>query len=78
MASLTITLTDICSGGNHLKFEVTGARTQTIHGLRDEMSEPVTEEEAAAFLKVVCKLAKSGRTVAQARTVLQNGVTVNI
>ena len=78
MSAVTITLTDICAGGNHLALSVSGDRTGTFRLLRDDLSEAITEEEAAAFLKVVCKLAKSGRTPAQARALLLSGVTVTV
>lgn len=78
MASITITLTDICAGGNHLTYSVTGAKTISVSGVRDDLIEPFTDDEAQVFIKVITKLAKSGRTMAQARTLLQNGVTINI
>ena len=40
--------------------------------------DPYTEQEVEAFLKLICKLAKKGRTNAQARTLLQAGVTVTV
>ena len=78
MSAVTIRLTGICSGGNHLTFAVTGdaERTQVLE--LQVLTEPVQPEELAAFLKVICKLAKNGRTLAQARTLLQAGVTVTI
>lgn len=78
MSSVTVRLTGICSGGNHLTFAVTGdaALTQVLD--LSILSDPVTEEEAVAFLKCIGKLAKKGRTLAQARTLLQNGVTVTV
>ena len=78
MASITITLTDICAGGNHLTYSVTGAKTLTVAGLLEDLSSPVTDDDAQVFLKVVAKLAKSGRTVAQTRSLLQSGVVVTI
>lgn len=78
MAAVTITLTNICSGGNHLTYGVTGAKSMTVSGVLDDISQPVTDEEAQAFVKVVTKLAKAGRTLNQARTLLQTGVTVTV
>ena len=78
MASLTIQLTGICSGGNHLTFSVSGAKTATVRLMLDNLSEPITDEDAEGFCKVLARLVKSGRTLAQARTVLQNGVTVSV
>lgn len=78
MAALTITLTGICSGGNHLTFGISGDRSATVRGSLDDILAPLTEEDVVAFLRVVCKLAKAGRTTAQARALLQAGVTVTI
>lgn len=78
MSAVTITLTGICSGGGHLTFTVTGdaSRTQVLD--LSTLTEPVMEQEIEAFLKLICKLAKMGRTPAQARTLLQAGVTVTV
>lgn len=78
MSAVTITLTSICAGGNHLTFTVTGdaSRTQTLDA--SVLSEPASEKEVEAFLKLICKLAKNGRTPAQAKALLQAGVTVTV
>jgi len=78
MASVTITLSAICSGGQHLTFSVTGAKVLTVPGMLSDISEPVSDEEAQAFVKVITKLAKAGRTAPQARTLLQAGVVVTV
>ena len=76
MSTVTVRLTNICTGGNHLTFTVTGdaERTQTLD--LSVLTEPVSEHEVEAVLKLICKLAKKGRTNAQARNLLQAGVTV--
>ena len=76
MSAITVTLTGICSGGAHLTFTVSGDRSGTVPAELREMLQPITEEEAQAFVKVVTKMARAGRTNAQARTLLQNGVTM--
>lgn len=78
MASLTITLTGVCSGGNHLTFGVTGAASRTKVIELNTLTEPLDETDVEAFLRVVTRLARQGRTNAQARTLLQAGVTVTI
>lgn len=78
MTTLVVTLTDICSGGNHLTFGVTGAKEMTLPGVLGEMLEPITDEEAHAFVKIICKMAKGGRTLVQARNLLQAGVTITV
>ena len=79
MASVTVALTTICGGGNHLVFSVTGARSMTVLGeIASMVDAPMTDEEAAAFVKGMVKLGKVGRTNAQLRTLFQNGVTVTV
>jgi len=76
MSAVTVRLTSICSGGNHLTFTVTGDASGTrVLGL-GELSEEIDADDVASFLKVICKLVKNGRTIAQARTLLQTGVSV--
>lgn len=76
MTTINIQLTGVCVGGNHLTFDITGAAARTQVLDLALLSAPIDEREVAAFLKVICKLAKQGRTNAQARTLLQVGVTV--
>ena len=78
MASITITLTDTCAAGGHLTFGISGDRTGTVRMTLDDLSVPITSQDAEAFCRVVTKMAKAGRTNAQARTLLQAGVTVTI
>ena len=78
MATLTVTLSAICSGGNHLTFEVTGDRNATRLMELAELSQPLEPEDADAFIRIIVKMARAGRTLAQTRTLLQNGVTVTV
>lgn len=78
MSAITVTLASICSGGGHLTFNVTGDATLTQTLDLSNLTDPIDDAEKAAFLKVICKLAKNGRTLAQARTLLQAGVTVTV
>ena len=78
MASVTITATKICSGGGHAHISVTGADTMEMDVATIPFLDPVTDVEALAFVKVICKLAKAGRTFAQTASILQAGVTVTI
>jgi hypothetical protein len=78
MAAVTVTLTGICGGGEHLTYVITGAKTMTVDGSLDDTQAPVTDDEARAFVKVLAKLAKAGRTLNQARNIMQNGVTVTV
>lgn len=78
MATITIRLSSICSGGNHLTFSVSGAKTATIPVVLDDLTQPITDEDAAAFCKIIARMAKNGRTVQQAMALLQNGVMVTV
>ena len=78
MSAVTVTLTGICSGGGHLTFSVTGDATLTEVLDLSMLTEPVSDSEKDAFLKVICKLAKNGRTLAQTRNLLQAGVSVTV
>jgi hypothetical protein len=78
MATITLTLTDICEGGNHLTFSLTGARSASLNGSLDDMLAPITDEDAQTFMRCLAKLVRVGRTNNQARTTLQNGVTVTV
>ena len=78
MTTINIQLTAICSGGNHLTFTVTGAKEMTILGDVASLSEPIPDEDAQAFVRVVMKMAKAGRTLGQARTLLQAGVEITV
>lgn len=82
MAALTITLTGTCAqnggAGNHLQFSVSGAHVLTLNAEIAEMTEPISREDVLAFARCVVRLAKIGRTNAQLRTLLQNGLTVTV
>ena len=78
MSSITVTLTGICTGGNHLTFSITGDKVQTVPVNLSELSAPIDEQDVVAFCKILARMAKLGRTVAQVRTLLQSGVTVTV
>ncbi len=78
MTTETITLTAICPGGNHLTFTGSGAKDIIVRADLDSLGDAVTDDDAAAFVRVICKMAKAGRTNAQAKTLLQAGVTVTV
>lgn len=78
MTTITVTATSICTGGNHITFTITGAKSMIVTGQVEDIKRPVTDEEVEAFVKVLCKLAKSGRTIAQYKTLVQAGITVTV
>ena len=78
MSAVTIRLASICSGGNHLTFVVTGDATGSKTLDLSTLTDPIDQQDAESFLRVITKLARMGRTQNQARTLLQNGVTVTV
>lgn len=78
MASITITLTNTCSGGNHVVLSVTGEKSATIRSEIDQLLDPITEDDALAFVRVLVKLAKVGRTKVQLKNLLESGLTVSV
>lgn len=78
MASLTITRTVECAAQNHVTLTVTGDVTHTYSTDVADLTAPITEAEKDAFIKTLIRFAKIGRTNAQVRTALTNGVTVTI
>ncbi len=78
MSAVTVTVTNVCSGGNHLTFAVTGDATGgTIMEVSD-LIEPITANDVQSFIRVIARLAKMGRTANQAKTLLQAGIQVTV
>lgn len=78
MTTLTVTLVETCSGGEHLVLSVTGDRTAVVRSTRSTLSDTISDEEIESFVKVLIRMVKAGRTLNQTRTQLQNGVTITV
>lgn len=78
MTTVVVTMTSLCSGGGHARIGVTGAKTATYNVSTDILSDPISDEDAEAFVKIIGKMAKSGRTNAQTVALLQAGVTITV
>ena len=78
MAGITLTRTFECPAQNHITISVTGDVTYTFYGNMEDILAPITDAEKDAFIKVLLRIAKVGRTQAQVRTALGNGYTVTI
>ncbi len=76
MTTLTVTLTAICAGGDHLAFTISGAKSLVIPMNASEFLNPITDEELAVYVRVIAQLCKVGKTVTQTKTALQAGITV--
>lgn len=80
MTTATAKLVNVCTGGGHLRLDayVNGVLKHTINTDINYMQEPLTEDELAAFVKVLVKLDKIGKTWAQVKTDFQSGITVTL
>lgn len=78
MTIINVQLTHAYSGGNHFTFAITGDKTATVPLTRDEITQPITDDDVVAFLRVITKMARTGRTNNQAKTLLEAGVTVTV
>lgn len=79
MASITITKTNECATGDHVRLSVTGDATYTLPVIYlPDVTEPVTDEEKDIFIRVLLKLGKKTRTAAQMKSLVTAGWTVTI
>lgn len=79
MASITFKKVYECAAGDHLRLTITGdVPSQEIGVYLPDLAGAITEEEKQAFLKVLLRVARIGRTQAQLKTALTNGHTINI
>ncbi len=78
MSAITITLTATCSGGNHLTVAATGDVTKTVVMDKSQLAQPPSEQDQQGFLNVIGRMAKQGRTNAQAVAVMQAGVQITV
>lgn len=78
MASLTIQRTYECAAQTHVTLTVTGDVSHVYHATLAEIIAPLEDHEKDTFIRALIKFAKIGRTTAQIRTALTNGVTVTI
>lgn len=78
MSTMTLTRTFECPAQNHVTIVVAGDVSHTYHGTMADLTSPITDAEKDAFIKALIRFAKIGRTNAQVRTALTNGVVVTI
>lgn len=79
MSSITFKKVYECAAGDHLKLSVSGdVPAQNIGIYLPDLAGTITEEEKQAFLKVLLRIAKIGRTQQQVKTALTNGYTITI
>lgn len=78
MSAITVTLTNTCPGGGHFTFTAAGDLVGTVRLDINDIQAALTQDDARSFARVVAWLAKNGRTLAAAKTLLQAGVTITI
>lgn len=80
MSNLAITLDHVCDGGNHMRFALVldGQAKRSVQVMREEVLQPLREEEIIAALKVLIRLHARGKTPLQARNNLVAGITVTV
>lgn len=83
MATLAYTFVDRCSGGGHVRLDVSfnGGAAQRIVYTTDEIREPLsnlTQDQRETLALLVLKVHMAGKTRAQIVTEFQSPVTVTI
>lgn len=78
MGTITVTKTRECADGTHLTISITGDYNGTFNFYAPDLMEPITNEDREAFLRVLLRLCKKGKTMAQVKNALNNGITVSI
>jgi len=79
MANITFTKVYECAAGDHLRLAVTGdVPAQDVSIYLPDLTGSITDEEKQAFLKVLLRVARIGRTQTQIKTALTNGYTLTI
>lgn len=79
MANITFTKVYECAAGDHLRLAITGdVPSQEIGIYLPDLTGSITDEEKQAFLKVLLRVARIGRTQTQIKTALTNGYTITI
>jgi hypothetical protein len=78
MATMQLQASNFCASGNHFTLTATGDVSYTVQFSVEEFLAPLTKDEKDAFLKALVRFAMIGRTGAQVKTALINGVTVTV
>lgn len=79
MASVTIQLQSVCSGGDHATIRLSkGAQVREVLLSVSDLRMALTQEEVEAFCKAAMKLLSEGKTGPQFKSALLAGVTVTL
>lgn len=80
MATMKLTLTHVCAGGEHAEIavEVNGQSRGTYAVRVSDVTGTFADDEIETFLAGVIRLHKVGKTLAQVRNDLQAGLTVTL
>jgi len=79
MASVSVQLVSVCTGGDHAIVRLTkGAQVRDVPMQVQELRSNITQDDIDAFCKVALKLHNEGKTLAQFKASVQAGVTVSV
>ena len=77
MASVTIQITGVCTGGDHASIKLTkDNQSHTVPMLVTDLRGPISQDELEVFVRVALKLHAEGKTLAQFKTSASVGFTV--
>lgn len=79
MANVEIKALSVCSGGDHVKLQVSvgGTPRATADVEVNQILANISPEESELVALMLARLVAVGKTKAQTKTALQNGVTVS-
>lgn len=78
MASVTITLNNVCPGGGHGTLTVTGAMNESYNVDVEEIRSALDDETKRDFIMKLVRVHAIGKTKAQLRASLLAGLSVSI
>lgn len=76
--NLTLRITEVCAGGEHVTVTVTGDASMTARLSVAEIREPLSAEDKETFVRVLLRAYAQGKTKAQVKAGLQAGVVVTL
>jgi hypothetical protein len=79
MSTVTITASNFCSPGNcHCTITASGDVSQSQQFATGDLLVAPDQRDQLGFLRCLAWMAQNGRTAAQAKTLLTNGVTITV
>lgn len=80
MATITLTATGICSGGDHvrIRLDINGVAAVSKVFLADDLIAAIDDVDALDVIRTLIRLHKIGRTLATVKADLQAGLTITV